>query len=269
METLKILFTSMLMLFSLLSSAQEVPILSYTTDINGQVQLEVASSEAHYYILNIRHSPTGNFEWSTSLTLGQTGRTFISEPLEAYPIEHYQILEYPIATPADTDGDGVDDITEFLDLPTQNPFNYAAPISHSDGAIVANSFIDFKALSATNTEVPWAPFLNDKEFVKFSIINIDSETPKIYFINTETHPLHGNFHSAIDIDVNNNRVITGEIIYHPTTVANNGTLGVFSFNYSFGGGFPFVTAQKCHEIIAANMPFLKNNLSYYITSNGT
>ncbi len=247
---------------------QEIPILNSSIDANGVIELEVASTENHYYILNIRHSPTGDFEWSTSMTMGQAGTTIIREPLSAYPIEHYQVLEYPVNMPVDTDGDGDDDVMEFQNLPAYNPLNYAAPLNISNGAIAVNSLDDFKALSASDTEVPWAPFLNDKEFVKFSIVNIHSETPAVYFINTETHTTHGSFADVLGIDAIANQVITGEIIYHPTTVSSNGTLGVFSFNYSFGGGYPFLTVQKCHEFMAANMSFLKNNLSYYITANG-
>ena len=66
-------------------SAQEVPILNYSLDINGRVQLEVASSEDNYYVLMVRHQPEGAFEVFSSLTLGKEGTTVISESLESYP----------------------------------------------------------------------------------------------------------------------------------------------------------------------------------------
>ena len=93
--------------------AQEVPILNYSTDENGQVQLEVNSTTDNYYVVNIRHSSMGPFELATSLTLGEEGTTILSERLGAYPQDHYQVLEYSIDSPVDTDGDGLDDMVEY------------------------------------------------------------------------------------------------------------------------------------------------------------
>ena len=258
-----IIFTLILYLVNFNLYSQEVPILSYGTDINGQVQLEVASTEDNYYILNVRHSPDGEFELATSLTLGEEGTTIISEPLEAYPIEHYQVLEHPIATPADTDGDGLDDMSELAAMPSQSPLNFAQPVDFVDGTVSIISQVMFKALSLADTDVGWAPFLNDKEFLKFVIVGISTDEPEVYFINSETHFIHASFTGAVGIDFSD--ALTGEIIYHPTTIANNGTLGAFSFNYSFGEGKPFEVVRKTHELIGANMPFAKNNIAYFLT----
>ena len=265
-------FTIFLLIsFFLVNSAlfsQEVEILNYSTNINGQVQLEVASTTDNYYILNIRHAPTSNFERPTSMTLGEEGTTIISEPLGSYPIEHYQVLEYSVDTPFDTDLDGADDIIEFWDLPTQGPLNFAEPIDIVNGSVTINSLTTYKELSITGENVPFAPFLNGKEFVKFIIIDLDSEKPQFYFVNSETHSRHKDFTDALGIDITAIDEVRGEIIFHPTTVSNNGTLGTFTFNYSTGLTKPFSTIQQTHEVIAANMPFLKNNLSYYVTING-
>ena len=246
---------------------QEVPILNYSTNINGQVELEVASTDDNYYILNIRHSPTGDLEEPASMTLGEEGTTIISEPLGNYPIEHYQVLEYSIDAPFDTDGDGVDDITEFMDIPTHGPLNFAAPINFVDGTVSTNSLTTFKELSITGEDVPFAPFLNGKEFVKFIILDLHTDNPQLYFINSVTHNRHKDFADAVGFDIDVVDELRGEVVYHPTTVANNGTLGAFTFNYSVGLSKPFVSVQKTHELIAANMPFLKNNLAFFVTAN--
>ncbi len=267
MNAFKILFSLALSFFYHCSYCQEVPILNYSIDINGQVQLEVASSENQYYILNVRHSPTGDFELSTSLTLGEAGTTIISESLESYPIEHYQVLEYLTAIPEDTDGDGVHDLIEFLDPPTKSPLNFADPIPFVDGTVMIDNMSTFKELSIADEEIPWAPFLDDQEFAKFVIIDIETDDPKLYFINTETHYTHQAFGDAIGINAWASNVVKGEIVYYPTVVANNGTLGLFAFNFTFGDLQEFDITQKAHELIASNMPFLKNNLSFFVLSD--
>lgn len=244
---------------------QEVPILNYEIDVNGQVQLEVASSNDHYYILNVRHEDHGDFVRTVSMTIGAAEKTIISESLEAYPIDHYQVMEYDLNYPIDIDNDGLTDYAEFMDMPTNGPLNSAQEISFVDGAVTVDSYITFKELSVSGIEVPWASFLNNKEFVKFVTIDLQTDNPQIYFVNSETHYRHGDFMEEVGINVFEKELLNGEIVYHPTTIANNGTLGSFSFNFSQGFGEDFETVRKTQELIAANMPFLKNNLSYYIS----
>lgn len=245
---------------------QQVPILNHTISSDGRIQLEVASSTGNYYILKIRHNTNLGFELANSMTLGQTGTTLLTESLGNYPLAHYQVLEYPIAAPYDTDGDGVDDITEFQDFPTQNPLNAANSVNFTDGAIAIDSFTTFNKLSISRNLVQWSEFLNGKRYAKFIITDFNT-SPKIYFINGNTHGLHADFTNAIGISQIGNDVKKGQIIYHPTTTSNNGSFGTFAFNYSNGHGQDFEVVQKCHELLAANMPFLTNNLSYFITAN--
>jgi hypothetical protein len=245
---------------------QVVPILNYSTNTNGQVQLEVASSTQKYYILKVRHHLNSGFELATSMTLGAIGTTIITEPLGHYPIGHYQILEYSITAPYDTDGDNINDNTEYTNFPSQNPINAANSISVNAGVIAIDSLTTFNQLSISKDTVQWSEFLNGKRFAKFIIVNFDT-APEIYFINGNTYDLHTNFANAIGIDPIGNHVKKGQIIYHPTSISSNGTLGTFAFNYSNGHGQDFDVVQKSHELLAANMPFLTNNLSYFVTAN--
>ncbi len=246
---------------------QGVPIESYEVNENGQVELTVNSAEDKYYILEVKHDPSSTEKLNASITLGEAGTTVITEPLGAYPQDHYQVIEHFRNMPFDTDLDGVDDMVEYQDIPLRGPLNYAEPISTNDGAPIINSLTQWKELSLSDTNVPWASFLDGQEFVKFAIRNQDSDTPEIYFINTNTHFYHWDFTDAVGWDYWGDDLQTGEIIYSPTTPSNNGTLGVFSFAYTFGDGKPFDTVQKTFELLAANMPFLKNNFSWFITDN--
>lgn len=246
---------------------QQVPIINYTTNTNGQIQLEVNSTTAKYYVLKIRHNIDSTFEMTTSVTKGTSNTTLITEPLGAYPIQHYQVLEYPINMPFDIDGDTVDDISEFNNLPFWSPLNAGEPKDISDGLLALDSFNRFKELSVNNLLVQWNEYLNGIDYLKYLIVDFNSSSPKIYFINSNTHALHQDFANAMGIDHVGENVKKGQIIYHPTVISNNGSLGVFSFNYSINNTEDFETIQRTHELIAANMTYLENNLSYYINVN--
>jgi hypothetical protein len=243
-----------------------VPVLNHSISADGRIQLEVASSTGNYYILKVRHDINLGFELANSMTLGTAGTTILTETLGNYPLAHYQVIEYSIAAAYDTDGDGIDDITEFQNFPAQNPINAANSLNFIDGTIAVDSFSTFNKLSISRDLVQWSEFLNGKRFAKFIITDFNT-APKIHFINGNTHGLHAEFTNAVGISQVGNDVKKGQIIYHPTTISNNGTLGTFAFNYSNGHGENFEIVQKSHELLAANMPFLTNNLSYFVTTN--
>ncbi len=262
-------FTSTLAFFFVLSTfsfAQNVPILNYSVNNYGQVELEIEAQADKYYLLTTIHEPDLGFENITSITAGIDGNMIISEPLDAYPLQNYTITEYSIDTPEDTDGDGIDDITELNDMPTLAPLNFAAAVPFIDGATSINSHETYSALAVTNDNIPWAPFLNNREFVKFAILNQESDEPEIYFINSQTHYIHANFYATIDMtgDV----ITSGEVVYNPNEILPNGAIGCYYFNYSFGNAHSIEKTQKTFELLAANMPFLNNNFKHFIGSGG-
>ena len=247
--------------------AQEVPILNYSLNQDGQAELEVNSSSGNYLILKVRHNLNEEFLLATSMTMGRDGRTIITEPLSAYPQSHYQVLEYPIVDPADTDGDGKDDIVEYNTMPVDGPLNAGDPISMDDGVLLFNEFSKFTELAVTKNVVQWSEFLNGKAHVKFLIVDFYTSSPKIYFINSAKHDLHADFARTIGVDPIGDNVKKGQVIFHPQTLSSNGSLGTFTFNYSNGRGQDFDVVQRCHELLAMNIPFINNNLSYYVTAN--
>ena len=244
---------------------QEVSIQNYTIDAKGIVQLEVNSTNENYYILKIRHDLADEFELATSMTLGKSGTTVITESIGAYPLAHYQVLEYSTESPIDTDGDGIDDMTEYNNIPIQSPINFAASIPATDGIIMLDSFINYRGLSNTKEFVKWSEFLNGRVHVKYIIADFHTSNPKTYFINSEVHDHHSEFAGEVGIDFLGDQVKKGQVIYHPTTVSDNGTLGTFAFNYSNGRSQDFEVVRRTYELLAANMLFLENNLSYLIT----
>jgi hypothetical protein len=245
-------FKGFLALISIVSMSlaygQQTPIINYSADVNGQVRLEVNSSTANYYILNVRHHPDSAFVHKTSMTIGQANTTIITEPLGNYPEDHYEVLEYPIASPNDSDGDGIDDITEFNAMPVDNPINFADPIAELNGLTTINNLTTFNTLSIQLENVQFSPFLDGKKFVKYIILDFDTPNPKVYFINTNTHALHADFGAFMGVDHLAPSTEKGQVVYHPNVLSNNGTLGTYAFNYSNYERLDFATVQRTHEL---------------------
>ncbi|MEM6965896.1 MAG: PEP/pyruvate-binding domain-containing protein, partial [Bacteroidota bacterium] len=261
----KNLLVVILITISTLCTAQVVPILNYSTNNAGQVQLEIEGQADEYYLLTTIHEPNA-YESITSITMGIDGNMIITEPLGAFPLQSYQITAHAIADPDDTDGDGIDDITEFNDMPTNAPLNFAAAIDFEDGTTAIPDAATFESLAVVE-DVPWAPFLNDKQFVKFGILDRDTDEPKVYFINSNTHAIHASFFSSIGATVIGDDG-SGEIVYNPNEILPNGTIGSYAFNFSFGEAKSFEETQRTFELLAANMPFLQNNFQYFIGNAG-
>ena len=59
------------------------------------------------------------------------------------------------------------------------------------------------------------------------------------------------------------RHMRGEIIYCPHVVGPNGEPGTFRYEYQPSHSWPIEWVARSHELIAASMPFLRNNLVYY------
>lgn len=246
---------------------QIIPVQNYAIDVNGQVRLTVNSGSDKYYLLQVRHHPDSAFELTTSLTLGQAGTTIITEPLRAYPADHYQVLEFPIGNPGDIDEDGLDDLTEYNATPLNGPFNAADAIPAEHGLLCLNTLAAFQEVSTQENGTPWVEYLNDMEFTKFIITDFYTDHPKVYFINSNTYDLHADFATYLGVNHLSPTVEKGQLIYNPNALAGNGTLGTYSFNFSNNEALPFTVVQRTQELLAANMPYLTNNLSYFITVN--
>jgi hypothetical protein len=247
------------------AAAQEATIISSTINGKGQIELEVASTVDQYFILKVEHDVDQVATFTTSMTRGQAGSTIITEPLEASSVDSYQVLVYDNDTPFDTDGDGIDDITEYDNLPLRSPLNAARSVDRADGLVSIDSFTTFKEMSVVFDQVVFSEFLNERAFVKFLITDFNSDKPEVYFINSNSFSLHSQFADAFGLESNGDNIKKGQVIFHPTAISAGGSLGTFAFNYSNGKGQNFDVVQKTHELLAANMPFLNNNLSHFIT----
>ena len=248
-----------------LSNAQvEIPIQNLTQNNTGQAQLLITAQSGKYYVLEAQHSPS--FEWPASVTMGVDGAMIITSPGAAYDnMSDYTITEWDVANPGDIDGDGIDDMTEYNNMPTDGPINYAPAVDFIDGCTSIPDADTFMELATVNN-VGWAPFLDGQLYVKFGILNRDTPNPEVYFINSNTHTIHAAFFSSIGANVTGDDS-SGEIVFNPNTLNPNGTLGNYSFNFSFGNAYNFEATQRTYELLIANMPFLQNNMNHFISQN--
>ncbi len=244
-------------------TAQTVTIDNYSVNGIGQAQLSIEAQADKYYMLHADHSST--FNWATAMTMGVDGTLVIIDPAGAYPLENYSVTEHDIASPDDYDGDGIDDVTEFNNMPIDAPINFADPVDFIDGSTSIPDAETFLELAAVNN-VGWAPFLDGQLYVKFGILDRDTPEPKVYFINSNTYTIHASFFNAIGATVLGDDS-SGEIVFNANDISTNGVIGSYSFNFSFGDAYNFEETQRTYELLAANMPFLQNNMNHFIGQN--
>ena len=253
-------------------SAREVDINSTATDSSGRALIYVASDTGKYYVLYLRN-PISGTERPVSITFGEVGTTVLTESLGVHgSLDLYRVLEYSRDTPADTDGDGIDDVAELLDPIRHGPLNPSRALDMIDGASTIADRNTFEELSYQGSEVLRDTHLADLEYVKFYILNADTTSPEVLFMNTNTHRAHFQFAAAIGIAGGFGRgrrgtpipgQMRGEIVYHPSVIAPNGRPGIYRFEFEPNDSFAFSDVQMAYELLAANMPVLRNNLAYY------
>jgi hypothetical protein len=268
-----VVITCCLLLLACRASSQEVAIRKFTIDPNNIANIEVDAREDFYYLLKVKHHLHEPFSHFTAMVSGENGIVTLKETIGKYPIGHYQVLAYRKSNPADSDGDGADDLTEFLNPVNQSPFNAAKQISFKDGAVHIPNRDVFKKLSYQGEAITDIDqHLKDLEFIKFYIVGDDPKSAQLYFMNSNTHKMHASFKLATHINTTGGfgeipLEMKGEIVFHPNIKSANGTLGVYRFQFEPNDSFSFNKVQMAFELIGANMPFLKNNLAYYPMPN--
>ena len=217
------------------------------------VPIVVASTTADYFVLYVRDLVDPAWEAPVSVTRGEAGTTSLTENVEALPKERYRVEKYLVADPADVDGDCTDDITELDNLGSMNPVNAAPSIPLSDGVSAIPDQETFNSLS----------FLGS---VQFFLIDIDTNSPRLYFINGDSHATHNSFLRAVGLDwyFPGRITVSGEVNYYPQLVGPDGSSGVYV--YRVREYLYFSHQDLFYRLLAASMPLLENDLAYYISN---
>ena len=233
------------------------------------VPIVVASTTDVYFVLYVTHELDGaEVLTPVAVTRGEAGTTTLDENVEALPAGRYRVEQYDVADPADIDGDCIDDLTELVVMGRMNPLNPAPAILRNDGAVAIPDGDTFEELSYTGPDT-------DYEYVKFALLDMDTEQPLLYFINSETHLRHPIvlFLDAIGhTDPDLPWAILGEIVYDPDLVAADGTQGVYYFWFvRYDGRYTFKLLDRAHALLTGAMPLLGDiegdKLSMYIPNH--
>ena len=134
-------------------------------------------------------------------------------------------------------------------------------VAFKDGAATIPDRETFKKLSYQGTEVRIDTQLIGIEFVKFQIENTHTQTPQLYFMNTETHRSHGSFMGAVGLGRGQGQM-RGVLSYRPLFTSPNGEPGVYTFEFNPNDAFPFEDIKLAHDLLVSKMPVLKNRLGY-------
>ena len=216
------------------------------------VPIVVESTTADYFVLYVSHDVDADTTVDIPVLVkrGEAGTTTLAENVEPLPKERYRVEKYLITDPADVDGDCIDDIAELADPIGMNPVNPAAAIALSNGAVAVPDHATFETLSYSAV------------YVKFLLFALDTDRPRIYFVNTKTHDSHNDFLAAVGLQRSQD-MLTGSLDYHPDLVAPDGSRGLYSYRlFPFSSYHPFSLVARSYTVLAASMPLLSDNLAF-------
>ena len=134
-------------------------------------------------------------------------------------------------------------------------------VQFTDGTATVPDRETFEKLSYQGTDVRIDTQLTGIEFVKFQIENTHTQSPQLYFMNTETHRSHGSFMRVAGLGRGQGQM-RGVLSYRPLSTAPNGEPGVYTFEFNPNDAFPFEEIKLAHDLLVAKMPILKNRIGY-------
>ena len=231
------------------------------------VPIVVTSTTSDYFVLYVEHevqrrNNTTTVEYPVLVALGEAGTTTLSENVQALPKERYRVEKYQVADPADVDGDCVDDITELNQPRALNPVNPGS-IDAGDGVVILPDSKAFEPLLKNHSDEAIRP-LHAKFVVDGSRGGREVDRPSVYFMS-RAYSRHADFTEEVLGIPKPSAVVRAEIGYLPDLTSPSGTEGVFVFSTS-DYSYPFHVLERVHTLLAASMPFLSDNLAFWVTN---
>lgn len=143
-------------------------------------------------------------------------------------------------------------------------------LEFKDGVAAISDLETYHRLSYRGDQVMIDTFLRDLEFVKFTIDGADTDTPQLYFINTETHRAHMMFGRAAGLQDmrGGTSQMKGVLVYRPMLKSPSGGAGLFTYEFEPFDQYSHEMVKKAHDILVAKMPLLKGNIGYYPRERG-
>ena len=214
----------------------------------------VTSTTADYFVLYVMHEYKSTELWiPVSVVRGQDGTTTVAEQAPELPLARYRLEQYQVANPADIDHDCIDDLTELDSFGQMSPVNPASSVASSDGAVGIPDWATFESLAHDN---------QGKSYVSYVQFGINTSRPGLYFLNTSTYPIYGDFMEAIGRS-SDPWTRAGTITYDPKLLAPNGSRGAFYFTIGPYADFLSLPART-YTLLAASIPLIDNNLVWRV-----
>ena len=221
-------------------------------------RLLVPSTPKHYFVLYETPAEAGT-ELPVAIVIGQAGTTLLAHSRSGPAAERYRVERYPVDDPADIDSDCIDDLTELLDRTSLNPLNPAAPIDRVHGVVAVPDQAAFDELSYRKENAP-----EDFAYLKFVLLDLDTERPRIYLLNSREHRYHVTFREAVGLEPSGAGMLSGTVVQHPGRVARNGQAADFHFEFWPYTQYRFEVVARARSVLAASMPPLAGRLAYYV-----
>ena len=221
------------------------------------VPIVADSTTADYFVLYVRHgSGDESLELPVLVKVGEAGTTTLAENVAALPVERYRVEKYAVTNPADVDGDCIDDITELGNPTGMSPVNPAHSLEIAHGAVAVPDRETFQSLGSTDYFEP-----NDEAvYVKFLLLGMDTDRPRVYFQNTKQYLRHQPFMDAVGIEGDD--VMRGFVAYRPRLLAPDGSQGSYYYWQEIVPSFG--VEARTYTLLAASMPLLQDNLALHL-----
>ena len=235
---------------------------------DDRVRIQVPSAADRYHVLYYRSdADDADTEYAVAIHPGAAGGVTLTEPLRAGAGGAYRVATYLNSAPGDQDGDGTDDLAELArtEAGDRAPLNAAAAIAIADGAVAIPDIGTYRTLSRLVNSA--GSHRGKRELVKFIVTDAGSGDETVYFMNTNKwlgHYVFGVEFLGWDRPLNETmETLSGGIVYYPNVVAPSGEVGTFRFQLDYRHPWSFADVAMGHEVLAASMPFLRNNLVFY------
>ncbi len=265
-----------LLFYNCLQAADPAPVItSVTRTEGGLIRLEMPLGEQQYAVL---HRADGLTATGRAIAIARPlgGMVTLTDPAPIPADGILKIYTHNTATPADTDGDGLNDLIELSSPSSRNPLNPAPSIPFADGTIQVPDSATYQSL-AHRDNFPGAANVQE---VKFLVYDVHTGSSDLYFVNSNRYQYHyyftrdavglynsnSLFNSHTYFTNTNRRNVAGSIVYHPNYVSENGLPGVYTMEFWPADPVAFRFVETAYEMVAASMAFTDGRLAYHPAS---
>lgn len=234
--------------------------------------LPVSAVPGSYYILERSVSLSGPWE-AQAILANRSGVHPLRDPGSMHARAYYRARSVPVASPLDSDGDGIDDLTEILAGAAANPLNPAQPPPPEDAAVILPDRAAFEAYSHRDN-FPGAP---DVREVKFLITDVDTPSPKLYFLRTSKHKYHyyfaqgvlgytgslGQFNSETYF-TDGRRFLAGSLIaYDHYAPPQTGPPGLYAVEFWPTDAVSYPHVKMAYDLVTRAMPWVTSRIAWH------